>query len=64
MCSRTTCFGLSLSVLFAVLMLDWSSNMIAVSKAVAFLTILGGATLFDLVCLVSAFMGSDLIVRS
>ena len=29
------------SVLFAVLALDWSGNMIAMSKAVAFLNMLG-----------------------
>ena len=40
-CSSTASFGLSLSVLFAVLALDWSSNMIAVSNAVAFLNIVG-----------------------
>ena len=42
-------------MLFAALALDWSSNMIAVSNAVAFLNMLGVATLFGLVCLVSVF---------
>ena len=51
-------------MLFAVLALDWSSNMIAVSNAVAFLNMLGVATLFGLVCLVSVFMRSGLTVRS
>ena len=51
-------------MLFAVLALDWSSNMTAVSNAVAFLNILGVATLFGLVCLVSVFMRSGLTVRS
>ena len=45
-------------MLFAVLALDWSSNMIAVSNAVAFLNMLGVATPFGLVCLVSVFMRS------
>ena len=51
-------------MLFAVLALDWSSNMIAVSNAVAFLNMLGVATPFGLVCLVSVFMRSGLTVRS
>ena len=51
-------------MLFAALALDWSSNMIAVSNAVAFLNMLGVATLFGLVCLVSVFMRSGLTVRS
>ena len=38
--------------------------MIAVSNAVAFLNMLGVATLFGLVCLVSVFMRSGLTVRS
>ena len=42
-------------MLFAALALDWSSNMIAVSNAVAFLNMLGVATLFVLLCLVSVF---------
>ena len=50
--------------MFAALALDWSSNMIAVSNAVAFLNMLGVATLFGLVCLVSVFMRSGLTVRS
>ena len=49
---------------FAALAMDWSSNMIAVSNAVAFLNMLGVATLFGLVCLVSVFMRSGLTVRS
>lgn len=40
-------------MLFAVLSLDWSSNMVAVSNAVAFLTTLGVGTLFGSVCLVT-----------
>ena len=36
-------------MLFAALALDWSNNMIAVSNAVAFLNMLGVATLFGLV---------------
>ena len=48
-------------MLFAVLALDWSSNMIAVSNAVAFLNILGVA-LFGLVSLVSVLMRSGLTV--
>ena len=63
-CSSAIWFGLSLSVLFAVLVLDWTSNMVAVSNAVAFLNMLGVATLFGLVCLFSVFMKSGLIVRS
>ena len=51
-------------MLFAALALDWSSNMIAVSNAVAFLNMLGVATLFGLVCLVSVFMRFGLTVRS
>ena len=51
-------------MLFAVLALDWSSNMIVVSNAVAFLNMLGVATPFGLVCLVSVFMRSGLTVRS
>ena len=47
-----------------MLALDWSSNMIAVSNAVAFLNTLGVATPFGLVCLVSVFMRSGLTVRS
>ena len=44
--------------------LDWSSNMTAVSNAVAFLNMLGVATPFGLVCLVSVLMRSGLTVRS
>ena len=51
-------------MLFAALALDWSSNMIAVSNAVAFLNMLGVATPFGLVCLVSVFTRSGLTVRS
>ena len=51
-------------MLFAVLALDWSSNMIAVSNAIAFLDTLSVATPFGLVCLVSVFMRSGLTVRS
>ena len=51
-------------MLFAALALDWSSNMIAVSNAVAFLNMLGVATPFGLVCLVSVLMRSGLTVRS
>ena len=51
-------------MLFAALALDWSSNMIAVSNAVAFLNILGVATPFGLVWLVSVLMRSGLTVRS
>jgi hypothetical protein len=60
----TAWLGLSLSVLFAALALDWSSSMIAVSNAVAFLNMLGVATLFGLACLVSVFMRSGLTVWS
>ena len=62
-CSPTAWFGLRLSVLFAALALDWSSNMIVVSNAVAFLNILGVATSFGLVWLVSVLMRSGLTVR-
>ena len=51
-------------MLFAALALGWSSSMIAVSNAVAFLNMLGVATLFGLVCLVSVCMRSGLTVRS
>ena len=47
-----------------MLALDWAGNMIAVSNAVAFLNMLGVATPFGLVCLVSVFMRSGLTVRS
>ena len=50
-------------MLFAVLALDWSSNMIVVSNAAAFLNILGVATPFGLVWLVSDLMRSGLTVR-
>ena len=63
-CSPRAWFGLILSVLFAPLALDLASNMIAVLDAVAFLNMLGVATLFGLVCLVSVFMRSGLTVRS
>ena len=63
-CSPIAWIGLSFSVVFAALALDWSSNMIAVSNAVAFLNMLGVATLFGLVCLVSFSMRSGLTVWS
>ena len=50
-------------MLFAVLSLDWTSNRITVSNAVAFPKTFGVATPFGLVWLVSDLMRSGLTVR-